>query len=142
MTSKRQKNSRGSSLVETTLILLVFLTLLIGTVDVGQVLFIHQTLVERTRAAARYGALHPFDATAIQNMVLYNRPTAPEGARSGIFGLTPSMVSAVRRDATYNEDRVVVTISNYRFYFFTPLIAGAMRGKPIVATFPYEREGS
>ena len=48
------------------------------------------------------------------------------------------MVSVSRQDATFNEDRIVVTISNYPFTFFTPLIAGVYQAKPIVAALPYE----
>ena len=90
----RNRKRRGQTLVESALVLFVFLTLLIGTLDVGQVLFVHQTLVERTRAALRWGAVRPYDDQAIRSMVLYNSPTIPGGEdpevttpEAGIFGL-------------------------------------------------------
>jgi Flp pilus assembly protein TadG len=55
-------------MVETALLLLVFLTTLVGILDFGQGLYFHQSLVERARAAARYGAIHPTDATGIQKV--------------------------------------------------------------------------
>ena len=131
-------NRRGQALLESALVTLVFLVLLIGVLDVCQVLFVHQTLVERSRNAVRYGAVRPYDADAIRNMVLYNQLTAPGEQAPGVFGLTPSMVSVSRLDATLHEDRIVVAITDYPFDFFSPFIAGAVRGKPIVATMPYE----
>lgn len=150
----RSRRSRGQSLVESALVLLVYLVLLIGILDVGQVLFIHQTMVERTRAALRFGAVQdPFNADAVRNMVLYNQPTVPGagdyepeylGDRDapppvpGIFGLMPAMVDVQRHDATFNEDRITIRITGYPFNFYTPIIAGLYEGKPIEATIPYE----
>ncbi len=149
----RSQNSkrRGQSLVEATLILLVFVSIFVGIIDLGQVLFIHQTLVERTRNAARYGAVRPYDALAMENMVLYASPTPPpmpgnseyaEGEVNhrpdGIFGLTPAMVDVQRFGVGSNDDRVVITVSNYPFTFFSPLIARVVTGKPIMASLPYE----
>jgi hypothetical protein len=69
----------------------------------------------------------------MKNMVLYNATT---GSGTGLFGLTASNVSATRSGSGTNEDRVIVTISGYRF----PAIAPAMRatGKPITASMPVE----
>lgn len=141
--TKKSRNNRGQGLLESALVTLVFLVLLIGTLDVGQVLFLHQTLVERARNAVRYGAVHPFDADAIRNMVLYNQATVPgeqpeDDPVPGIFGLMPSMVAVTRQDASSNEDRITVSITSYPFHLFTPFIAGHFEGKPIVATIPYE----
>jgi Flp pilus assembly protein TadG len=137
----RRRGRRGQALLEGALVTLVFVVLLIGVLDIGQFLFVHQTLVERGRNALRYGVVRPFDANAIRNMVLYNQPTAPaSGGQTvpGVFGLTPAMVTVTRQDATWNEDRIVLTISDYPFRFFTPLIAGIARGKPITVSLPYE----
>jgi hypothetical protein len=147
---KNDNRRRGQALLESALVTLVFLVLLIGMLDVSQVLFIHQALVERARNAVRYGVAHNFDADAIRNLVLYNRTSAPSPPPdqdqrdeppplpTGAFGLTPSMVSVVRHDAGDTGDRVVVTIRNYPIRFFTPLIASVVTGRPIVASLPYE----
>ena len=45
------RRERGSTLVEMTLICLLVLSMLIGVVDFGQFLYVHQTLSERARAA-------------------------------------------------------------------------------------------
>ena len=109
----------------------------------------HHSLTERVRNATRYGVVRPYDPDAIRNMVLYNQPTAvteenegfdgddPEPA-PGFMGLTPSMVTVSRQDATFNEDRIIVIIDNYPFRFFTPFISGVYQARPIVASLPYE----
>ncbi len=130
---------RGQALIEGALTILVFLALLLGILDIGQVLFIHQTLTERARNAARYGVVRVYDASAIRNVVLYDQPTIPQGKTSGIFGLTSSMVSVQRFNEGTTDDRLIVTVSNYPFQFFNPFVAGVYRGKPITASLPYER---
>ena len=136
------KSCRGQALLEGALVTLVFLVLFIGIFDVGQVLFVHQSLVERARDAVRYGVVRPYDADAIQNMVVYGQPGAPGEVNGtpapGFLGLSASMVSVSRQDATFNEDRIVVAIRNYPFTFFTPFIAGVYQARPIVAALPYE----
>jgi hypothetical protein len=72
-------------LVETTLILTAFMGLILGMVDVGQMLFVRQALAVRAQEAARWGALNTFDAPAIRNVVLY-------GTANPAFGATPFAV--------------------------------------------------
>src|SRR5690348_7217617 len=74
-------------------------------------LFIHQTLTDRARNAARWGAVNTFDATSIQNLVRYGA-TAPAAGQTASFGLAPSNVTVTRPTASIGtpEDRVVVTI--------------------------------
>jgi hypothetical protein len=67
--------------------------MLVGIVDFGQFLFFHQVLTDRARAGARYAAVNPYNATSIQNVVVYNSPTAPNGNPTGLFGLTTSNVT-------------------------------------------------
>ena len=49
--------------VEFALIFLIYFSLLLGTFDFGQFLFIHQALVERARWAARWGMISGNSAT-------------------------------------------------------------------------------
>jgi len=135
---RRANREKGQALVESALVLLVFLTVLIGIFDLVQVLFMHQTLTERARNAVRYGAVRAYDETAVQNMVLFNHPEAPQDATIGVFGLTRAMVQVTRRSPGTPADRLSVTISDYPYRLFNPVIAGLVRGKDIVATIPYE----
>lgn len=132
-----RRRQKGSVLVESALTLLLFFSLFIAICDFGQFMFLHQTLVERVRAALRYGSVNPYDATAIQNMVLYGQPQQPSGA-TPVFQLTPSMVAVTRQDAGTSDDRIIVTVSNYSFDLFTPLIASRVQGIPISNSLTYE----
>src|SRR5260370_18688376 len=118
---RRQKHSKGAVFVETGLVFVVFAFMLMGAFDFGQFLFIHQALVDRARSAARWGALSdPTNASAIQNMVLYNQTTAPIGATTGIFCLTPDMAQVSTQDTPPPSDcRPLVSMTNYPY----PLIA-------------------
>jgi len=128
---------RGSFLLESTLCLTVFVVMLIAIFDFSHFLFLHQSLIERTRAALRYGAVNPYDPTAIQNVLLYNSPTQPDGLEPS-FNLTRDMVGVTRLNAGTSEDRLVVTISGYQFPILTPFIAGSARAAPITVSLPYE----
>lgn len=133
---QEQDPRRGSTLVESTLVLLVSLALLIGIGDLAQILFVHQSLVERVREALRYGVI-TYDVSAIQNIVLYGTATPANGATPS-FNLTSSMVRVLRYDVKTSEDRVVIEVSNYPIEFFSPWIAGRLTGKPIIAFQPME----
>jgi len=55
----RRRARAGSTLVEASIVLVLFLVLLIGILDVGQVMFFHHVLTQRVRAGARYAASIP-----------------------------------------------------------------------------------
>ena len=88
----RRRRSHGQSLVETTLILTAFMGLLVGMIDVGQMLFAREALAERVRDATRWGAMNPFDAAAIRNMVLYGTASPAEGAAPFVGLAEPDVV--------------------------------------------------
>jgi Flp pilus assembly protein TadG len=106
--SKRNRQKGGTAL-ETLLTLIAFLALFFGIFDVGTILFVHQTLTDRARNAARWGAVNAYDPTSIQNLVLYG--TTAAGATTA-FGLAAANVT-VSRPATnigQPEDRIIVTV--------------------------------
>jgi hypothetical protein len=78
-------------LVESALILTAFMGLLFGMASIGQSLFVRQTLGDRARMAARWGALNTYDPAAIRRMVLFGT-TDPAPGESPFFGLTASAV--------------------------------------------------
>ena len=134
--SRRRQTSRGSVLVELSLVGLIFFVLLIGVVDVGQFLFIQQAIVERARAAARWGAAtDPTNTAAIQNMVLYWRPTAPPDGKPS-FGLAASMVNVSTPDAGTDNYRLIVQISGYSYKVLSPYLANSYVGRPITVSVP------
>jgi len=123
-------------MVEATLTLSLFLTVLFSLYDFGWVLFYHQTLVHQARTGARYAAVNPTDLTGAKNLILYNQASA---GTSGIFGLQPSNVSVTRNGtAGAIDDRVTVTISGYQYTLITLGWAGAYNGKTITVSIPVE----
>jgi hypothetical protein len=107
--SSKRNRQRGATALETILTLIVFLALFFGIFDVGTMLFVHQTLTDRARNAARWGAVNTYDPTAIQNLVLYGTTTAGQTAS---FGLSAANVTVSRPAATIGqpEDRIIVIV--------------------------------
>lgn len=126
---------RGQSLIEATLVLLVFFAFLLGVIDCGQVMYSHQALQERVQSAVRYATLHPYDGTGDQvtNLILYDQPQ-PRPAQSTFLGLTRDNIQ-VRYEPV---DRLLtVAIVNYESHFFSPWIGKAVVSpRPVIVTAP------
>lgn len=133
----RRRGENGHVFIESTLVIVPLLLVMIAVLDFGQILFVHQSLVEASRKAARYGIVVNYDATAIRNIVLYDDP-APASGTPARFNLDASMVSVTRYDAGATSDRIEVKLSNYPFEVYTPGIAATLRGMTITTTLPYE----
>jgi Flp pilus assembly protein TadG len=121
-------------------VLLVFVGLMIGTLDFGQFLYLHQSLTERARAAARYGAVHSYDypGDAIKNFAVYNDANPGADAKGLVPNLTTDKVTAEIIAEGTDASRIRVTISNYPFTFFSPWIAHQATARAIIASVPYE----
>jgi hypothetical protein len=105
----KRVRSKGQSLVETALILTGFMTLLLGMVGVGQMLFTRQMLADRVREAARWGAVNGYDLPAIRNLVLYGTTMPGHDARP-LLGLAPSAVVVGNSGCPGAECRISVAI--------------------------------
>jgi hypothetical protein len=95
--------------VESALILTAFMGLLLGMAGIGQLLFVRQTLADRARVAARWGALNSYDAEAIRRMVLFGTAT-PAPGQPPFFSLTPSAVEVSNPGCPGPACRVSVAI--------------------------------
>jgi Flp pilus assembly protein TadG len=138
MQSKKCRNGRrGNAIIEATLTLTLFLTVLFSIYDFGWVLFFHQTLVHQARTGARFAAINPTSLDSAKNIVLYNQTASGSGA--GVLGIDPSSVS-VTRDGTpgATDDRITVTISGYQYQIITLGWAGTYNGKTITVIMPVE----
>lgn len=134
---RRERHSRGSVIVETALIFIIFSMMLIGTFDVGQFLFTHQALVERARSAARWGAINdPTNSTSIVNMVLYNQSATPSQGTPTYFNLSSSNVTVSNPGSGTNDYRLTVQISGYHYMMLSPYFAGTYTGIPVVISVP------
>jgi hypothetical protein len=133
--------SRGQSLVEAAVVLLVFFSLLLGVFDFGQVLVAQQSLTERVRGAVRWAVVHPWNGPGtIVNLVLYNQTLEPNGATEGYLGLKPANVVVTHRAATaeHPDDEILsVAIVNFESHFFSPWIARTLVSqRPVLISAP------
>lgn len=139
----RRRRQRGNTILESTLVYTAFLMLLIGTIDLGHVLFLHQSITERVRDAVRYGASRPSSAdvdTAMKNIVLYNSTVPAENATAS-FGLRPEHINVSRTPGVgENPNRLTVSVSAFTFRFLTPFAHGTRTARAISATLPMEAE--
>ncbi len=143
MIEYKKNRRRGSALLESSLVLLVFLATLLGTIDFGQILFFHLMLADRVRAGARFAVVSAYDPASITNVVVYNSVTAPSVSNTtGLFGLTASMVNVTRYNAGTNTDRVEVSISNFPIAFYSPWISGSLSPRTFRAVMPIESLGA
>ena len=134
-----RRRARGSALVEISLVAVLFFGIVIAIMDLARFLFCEQALVERARAAARWGAVtDPANTIAIKNVVLYSRSTVPAGGAS-YFGLTSDMVAVTTPDSGTDNYRLVVTISGYSFPLISPFLSGNFGGAPITVSMPLGR---
>lgn len=135
------KHARGQSMVEATLVLLVFFALLLGVIDCGQVVFAHQALVERVRSAVQWGVVHPYDGTGeqIANLILHDQ-SAGVSAAAGFLGLTRANVQVRYQAPTAerpDDETLSVAIVNYESHFFSPWMARTIVSpRPVLITAP------
>ena len=115
----RPVKRRGQSLLEAALTLTAFLLLVIGIVDAGQAMFARQSLADRVRRAARWGAVRPYDEAAIRNMVLFAQSETPRRAEP-YLGLTRENVEVSRLDPGTPEERLRITVRGFRLRRLTP----------------------
>ncbi|MBM3736737.1 MAG: pilus assembly protein [Acidobacteria bacterium] len=133
-----RKRRKGNTLVESAFILTTFIAVTVGVLDIGQVMYAHQGLVERARAAASWAGSRPFNATNIRNVTVYNTSSPTNSSKAIYNGLTLAMVSATLEDSGTPEARVVVKISNYPFTFYSPWITAMYTARTITAVATHE----
>ena len=134
----KETNERGSAVVESALILLIALILMVGILDFGQIMFMHQTIMNRTQTVARQAAVKNYTVDNVKNLIVYNTQTPTDGTR-GMFGLTASNVDVTFSDASSAEQRLYISVTNLDYRTYTPLFARAMKSMPIRLSVPTEQ---
>lgn len=133
---------RGQSMIESTLVMLAFFALLFGVVDCGQVLVTHQALVERVRAAVRWGVVRSWDGTGdqIANLVLYNQAEEPRAATDGYLGLKRENLLVRYQPSTParpDDETLSVAVVNYRYHFMSPWVGQTfVNPRPVLISAP------
>ena len=137
---------KGQALIETSLVLVLLIAFVMGTLDFGQYLYFHQALAERARAAARYGAVNPTDRNGIVNVALYNDPNGASGGAPALLpDLSAAMISlclpgdkSCADPSAGADSRVTITISGYRMATFNLFMPRSFTNRPITASLPSE----
>jgi hypothetical protein len=133
----RVRKQAGQSLIESALILAAFMGLLVGMATIGESLFVKQTLADRARLAARWGALNSYDPAAIRQVVLYGT-AQPAPGQTAFFGLTPSAVEVSNPGCPGPACRVSVAIAEHGIRVIEPMPTGPTESvtQSLVASTP------
>ncbi len=110
----------------------------VSILDVVNVIFIHQSLVERARVGATWASRQRFDSEETRNVVVYDTVEPGERDKPLCPDLTAKMVSAELLDSGTGKARVVVKISNYPYRFYSYWISKAYNPRSIMAVVKHE----
>ena len=109
--SPRRKRQRGHVMVEGALTLVTFVSLFMASIDLAQILYIHQSLIERARLAARTAAVNCCSVDSVRNTVLYGSSATPAQGTATYWGLTSDNVAITFSDQSTANQRVTVRIA-------------------------------
>ena len=138
----RRRQERGQALVEGALALLLFFAFLFAVIDCGQILVVHQALVERVRSAVRWGVVRHWDGTGeqIANRVLYRQTEEPASTADAYLGLARANVQVRYSPAPAErpDDEVLsVAIVDYHYHFLSPWVTeNLVNPRPVFITAP------
>ena len=147
---------RGQTLVEFALVVLMFLVVLFGIIEFSRALWTYNTIVQATRAGARFAVVELPSETdhRVKNFVVYHNdagtgnPVAP--------GLSPSNVTvtytkvldtgtpevATTLTDKYHSAYVQVGITGYTFNFIVPIFGSSITLPAFTTTLQLEGLGA
>ena len=125
-------------MVEGALTLVTFVSLFMASIDLAQILYIHQSLIERARLAARTAAVNCCSVDSVRNTVLYGSSATPAEGTATYWGLTADNVAITFSDQSTPNQRVTVRISGLAYRAYTPLMMGSLSNIPVQVTVPLE----
>jgi Flp pilus assembly protein TadG len=140
--STMQQSERGATLLEFSIAAMVFFLALFGVLEVGRLLWVHNTLSEAVRQGARYAALHAPNEAQVKAVVVYGTAVPTAGAHPVAAGLTTDKVQvAYSSPFGVKVGTVTVTISGYAFQFAVPLIGNTLNLPAYKSTMTAESAG-
>ncbi len=105
------RDESGQSLAEFALVLVIFMLIVLGIVDLSRAVFAHNTIANAAREGARYAATHPLEQ---------DEGEVEARARALVTGLDESMLTV---EVSRPDERHVQVDVTYRFQPVTLLIA-------------------
>lgn len=142
-----RKSERGATLLEFSIVAMVFFTSLFAILEFGRLFWAHTALRDAARRGARYAIIRKNDAPSIQavkNMTVYGDPNAnPSTAKPLVDGLTTSNVAVEYQNfnGILLGSRATVSITNYQFQFTIPLIGTTINMPSYRTSLPGESAG-
>jgi Flp pilus assembly protein TadG len=118
---KCKDNQRGSTLVEFSIGVTVFATVMFAVLEFGRALWVHNALSDAARRGARYAAMHSIgDTSQVKNIVVY-------GNSAGSGDVMLQNLSTANVDVTYNNfgmnaGTVTVKITGYQLQLVIPFV--------------------
>jgi Flp pilus assembly protein TadG len=132
MKAMRAKNmkgdERGAALLEFAIGATIFVSVMFGVLEVGRMLWIHNSLVDATRRAARYAVNQGMSTgaqTGAKNMAVYGNAAAT--GQPLVQDLTVSQVKLTYQNFELGGGTVTAEIENYDFKLVLPLVGKTMR---------------
>lgn len=144
--NEKKNSQRGATLVEFAIAGVVFFTAIFAIIELGRLLWIHNTLKYASQRGARYAVTRKNDSTsiaAVKNVVVYGSPNPAIGDKPVVDGLTTAKVTVDY--ANFNglqlSSRATVTISGYVFNFAVPLVGTSLALPAYRTALPGESAG-
>jgi Flp pilus assembly protein TadG len=145
-------DERGATLVEFSIGAAVFMTVVLGVLQFGVLLWTHNALTDAARRGARYAvnqcnpsdALCPNSATSVagtKNVVVYGTPNPATGAQPVVKGLTTNNVQVTYSGFGVNAGTVTVSIVNFNFNFVVAFLGTTLPMPSYQTTLPGENAG-
>jgi Flp pilus assembly protein TadG len=130
--ARSRHHNNGQSLVEAAFVILIFLFLLFGIIEFGRALWTYNTIVQSTRAAARWAVVNVTSDTdttnkdRAKNVVVYGYPDVSSGnpilpgLSTGLVtvGVQPIEVDSAGRPIS---QKISVKVTGYIFRFLVPI---------------------
>lgn len=117
---QRRKGKAGSQLIELTMIIPLFLSLLIGSVEFGQYFYTYATLTKATRTAVRYistKSLAPNEMMKAKNLAICGQEDSCAKESGILKGLAVENLQVVGSGGTTSYPQTVtVEIVNYNYH--------------------------
>jgi Flp pilus assembly protein TadG len=152
-----QDPERGQTLVEFALVVMIFLVVLFGILEFSRALWTYNTIVQATRAGARFAVVEIPSVTnnAVKNYVVYHNsagtgaPVVPGLSTSSVTVTytridpnTGNPVEATTLQDKYNSAYVQVGITGYTFNFIVPILGSGITLPAFTTTLQLEGLGA
>lgn len=133
-------NERGATLVEFSIAMTVFLTVMFGVIEFGRALWVHNALADAARRGARYATLSKAsEADKVKNVVVYGNP---DGTGDPMLpNLSTTNVTVDYSGFGLNKGTVSVSVTNYQFQFVIPIVGTTITMPSYTTTLTGESVG-